>query len=339
MKRGLAVLLSVCILGLTGCSSVQKTAPESSLDFFAMNTYISMTAYGKQAKQALEDAREWTEQLEALWSVTEESSDLYAINHSDGSPVTVNDDTAKVLAFAMEMAGQTGGMLEPTIYPVLTAWGFTTDEKRVPSEQELSELLPLVGYENVSLNGNEVTLPSGMMLDLGAVGKGYASDEAAKILRDAGVPSALLDFGGNILAVGSKPDGSDWRLGLKDPFADGNIGILEVSDCAVVTSGNYENYFAGEDGRVYGHIIDPRTGYPADNDLASVTIISQDGKLCDALSTALFVMGKDGAIDYWRQNPGFEMILIGSEREIYITEGIADTFIPAENTAMQVIQV
>lgn len=164
------------------------------------------------------------------------------------------------------------------------------------------------------------------MLDLGAVGKGYAGDVIAELLRENGVTSALLDIGGNIQAIGSKTDGSDWRLGIRDPFGEGNVGVLSVSDKAVVTSGSYERYFIGEDGKQYGHIIDPSTGYPAESGLMSAAVIAKEGKLCDALSTSLFVMGLDKAADYWRGNKNFDMILITEDGEIYITEGIKDSF-------------
>ena len=155
---------------------------------------------------------------------------------------------------------------------------------------------------------------------------GDAGDEAAQILRERGITAALLDIGGNIQAIGTKPDGSDWRVGLKDPFSGGVLGIIQVSDVAVVTSGNYERFFIGEDGKVYGHIIDPETGHPVENGIASVSVIASEGKLCDALSTALFVMGLENAQDYWRQHRNYEMILIMEDGDIYLTEGIRDSF-------------
>lgn len=226
------------------------------------------------------------------------------------------------------MAKETGGALEPTIYPVLTAWGFTTEDTHVPSDTEISELLENVGYERVSLEDRNVRLESGVMLDLGAVGKGYAGDLAARVLQENGITSALLDIGGNIQAVGTKPDGSPWRLGLRDPFSDGTLGVLEISNMAVVTSGNYERYFVGEDGKQYGHIIDSATGYPAESSLASVTVIAEEGRLCDALSTSLFVMGPDRAAEYWKRHRDFDMILVTEDGEIYLTEGVMDAFTP-----------
>ncbi len=264
--------------------------------------------------------------MEELWSVTDKNSDVYAVNHSSGQTVTVDWKTAELLSYALDMAEETNGALEPTIYPVLTAWGFTTGENRVPAETELAELLEKVGYDKVELNNDQIQMEPGGMIDLGAVGKGYAGDEAAQILRERGITAALLDIGGNIQAIGTKPDGSDWRVGLKDPFSGGVLGIIQVSDVAVVTSGNYERFFIGEDGKVYGHIIDPATGHPVENGIASVSVIASEGKLCDALSTALFVMGLENAQDYWRQRRNYEMILIMEDGDIYLTEGIRDSF-------------
>lgn len=303
-----------------------KTQSEATTELFAMDTYITMTAYGRDAETALSKAEDKLTELEHLWSVTDPDSDIYAVNHADAQPVSVSEETASLLSFALQMAEETDGALEPTIYPVLTAWGFTTEENRVPPDAEITELLKNVDYERIWLEDTMVQLDSGMMLDLGSVGKGYAGDLAAQVLKDNGITSALLDLGGNIQAVGTKADGSPWRLGLRDPFSDGMLGVLEISNQAVVTSGAYERYFIGEDGTRYGHIIDPATGYPAESGLASATVIAEEGRLCDALSTSLYVMGVDRAIDYWRQHQNFEMILIAEDGEIYLTDGIADSF-------------
>lgn len=314
---------------------------EATTEIFAMDTYITMTAYGRDAENALAEAEDKLIELEQLWSVTDPDSDIYAVNHRNGAPVSVSEETVELLSFALQMAEETDGALEPTIYPVLTAWGFTTEENRVPSDTEIGELLQNVGYERIRLEDMTVQLDSGMMLDLGSVGKGYAGDLAAQVLKNHGITSALLDLGGNIQTIGSKSDGSPWRLGLRDPFSDGTLGVLEISNQAVVTSGAYERYFVGEDGTRYGHIIDPDTGYPAESGLASATVIAEEGRLCDALSTSLYVMGADRAIEYWRQYQNFDMILITEDGEIYLTSGIADSFALNSyysNMAVHVIQ-
>ena len=312
---------------LTGCSApAEEMQQPVERSLFAMNTYMTFTAYGEDAQAALQEAEECIQQVEGLWSVTDEDSEIYQANHSGGQPVTVSEETAEIISFALEMAQRTGGALDPTIYPVLTAWGFTTDSKQVPSQQQIAQLLEQVGYDRIQLNGTELTVPDGMELDLGAVGKGYTADLVTEILRRHGVSSALISLGGNIQAIGSRPDGSDWRLGIRAPWESGNLGVLTVSDAAVVTSGGYENYFDDEQGNIYWHILDPSTGYPADSGLQSVTIVGREGKMCDALSTALFVMGAQSAEQYWRENGGFEMLLVTDSGEILITEGIAEDF-------------
>ena len=323
--KKLAALLLAGVL--TGCSApAEEMQQPVERSLFAMNTYMTFTAYGEDAQAALQEAEECIQQVEGLWSVTDKDSEIYQANHSGGQPVTVSEETAEIISFALEMAQRTGGALDPTIYPVLTAWGFTTDSKQVPSQQQIAQLLEQVGYDRIQINGSELTVPDGMELDLGAVGKGYTADLVTEILRRHGVRSALISLGGNIQAIGSRPDGSDWRLGIRAPWESGNLGVLTVSDAAVVTSGGYENYFDDEQGNIYWHILDPSTGYPADSGLQSVTIVGREGKMCDALSTALFVMGAQSAEQYWRENGGFEMLLVTDSGEILITEGIAENF-------------
>ena len=323
--KKLAALLLAGVL--TGCSApAEEMQQPVERSLFAMNTYMTFTAYGEDAQAALQEAEECIQQVEGLWSVTDKDSEIYQANHSGGQPVTVSEETAEIISFALEMAQRTGGALDPTIYPVLTAWGFTTDSKQVSSQQRIAQLLEQVGYNRIQLNGTELTVPDGMELDLGAVGKGYTADLVTEILRRHGVTSALISLGGNIQVIGSRPDGSDWRLGIRAPWESGNLGVLTVSDAAVVTSGGYENYFDDEQGNIYWHILDPSTGYPADSGLQSVTIVGREGKMCDALSTALFVMGAQSAEQYWRENGGFEMLLVTDSGEILITEGIAEDF-------------
>lgn len=307
-------------------SSVENSdGKEQSVSFFAMDTYMKFTVYGEDAA-ALTEAKQQIETLEHLWSVSEDTSDIYQLNHSNGAAVTVHKETGELLSYALTMAELTDGALEPTLYPLLTAWGFTTDSNRIPQEQEIKQLLEKTGYQNIRLKGCEVQLEPGMMLDLGAVGKGYAGDMAVQILREKGVASALLNLGGNIQTIGKKPDGSPWRLGIKSPFGSGMIGTLETSDNAVVTSGNYERYFVGEDGNLYGHILNPETGYPVNNDLASVTVVAKEGKLCDAMSTALFVMGLQDAQAFWYSQQNFDMILVTQDGEIYLTKDLENKF-------------
>lgn len=329
MKRLIAAVLAVLLfLSCTACGSRENAAPnnEASAGLFAMDTYLSLTAYGEKAEAALEQAQNRIRVLESFWSVTDEHSEVYAANHSDGTAVAVSEDTARLVRYALDMARQTNGSLEPTLYPVLTAWGFTTDSFQIPEREELDRLLEKVDYTKISLEDAALTVPDGMQMDLGAVGKGYAADETAAVLRENGVESALLDFGGNILTIGTKPDGSPWRVGVRDPDSEGNLGVLELNGQGVSVSGGYEKYFIGEDGERYWHILDPATGAPARSGLVQTAIVSDESKRCDALSTALFVMGLDDAIRYWREHQDFEMILLAEDRTVYITENLSDAF-------------
>ena len=319
----LSISLTLC---LAGCSSAPGEARRHTKELFAMGTYMSLAAYGDQAEAALDEAENRITEWESLWSTTDAGSEIYQINHSNGQPVAVCAETETLLRFTLKMAEQTEGALDPTIYPLVDAWGFIRQDYRVPSAQEIRELLSRTGYENLRLENHQVTLPEGMQLDLGAVGKGYAGQLLADSFREQGITSALLDMGGNIQLVGSRPDGSPWRLGIQNPFGEGSIGVLEAEDRAVVTSGGYERYFTDEEGKTYWHILDPATGYPADSGLASVTIIADNGALCDALSTAVFVMGLEQGSRYWKTNGGFDMLLVTEAGEIYLTEGVEGRF-------------
>ena len=323
MRRWISGVLAVMLLALSGCAT--ETEPvETSL--FAMNTYMTFTAYGENAQVALDESVELIQTMESRWSVTDDESEIYRANHSGGQTVSVSEETAELISFALEMAEKTEGALDPTIYPALTAWGFTTDSKQVPSSEQIAQSLQNIGYDRIELEGARLTVPEGMELDLGAVGKGYTADLVTEVLNEYDVESAIISLGGNVHAVGSRPDGSDWRIGIHAPWEDGNLGVLEISNAAVVTSGGYENYFEGEDGNIYWHILNPSTGYPANSGLQAVTIIGKEGRQCDALSTALFVMGEEQAEAYWRENGGFDMLLVTDENEIVLTEGIAGRF-------------
>lgn len=339
-RKSWLFILFISVAALTACQQT-KTEKEkegaAEKQFFAMNTYIFLTAYGDEA--ALFGAKGQIRELEDLWSVTEEQSEIYRLNHHQGNRMTVSSETADLISFALDMARQTDGALEPTIYPVLCEWGFTTKEHNVPSAEEIGQCLKYVGYEKVVLNGTEIEMPEGVWLDMGAVAKGYIGDLVIQQMEEQGISSAMLSLGGNIQVIGTKPDGSLWRVGLCDPFGQNSFGILEVSDCAVITSGGYQNNFTDEAGNVYHHIIDPATGKPAENGLASVTVTGKEGKMCDALSTALFVMGTEKAICYWQEHGDFEMVLVDTDGGVYITEGIEKQFSLTEEYASAPFQV
>ncbi len=328
MKVGKITALLICILLLlSACSSSPgKETAAMNKSFFAMNTYNTITVYGDIPEDVLEMAEQELKNLESLWSVTDEYSEIYAINHANGVAVTVSDDTADLLKFALDMCRRTDGALDITVYPVLTAWGFTTGSYQIPSDEELEQKMQYVGFDKASLTGNTLTLLPGMEIDFGSVAKGYACDLITDNLKANGVTSGIISLGGNVQAIGFKPDGSDFKISVQHPDNGDSLGILSLSDLSVVTSGAYERYFEGEDGKRYGHILDTHTGKPAESGLKSVTVIGKESRLCDALSTSLFVMGLDKSIDYWKSNGGFDMLLVTENGEIYLTEGLEERF-------------
>ena len=312
--------LALCVTGLCACAPKSETA-----SFFAMNTLMDITVYGADI-QAAYDAQSIVNSLDRELSATSESSAVYAANTGEAARFTENG--AELLSRAFDLCKETGGALDITVRPVMEAWGFTTDEYRVPGESELAELVKKVDFSAAaeSFDGALLTLPEGMKIDLGAVAKGYAADRAVESLRAAGVEHAVLNLGGNVALVGANTKGEPWKVGVKDPFGKSSyVAVLSVADCNVVTSGGYERYFE-ENGMTYWHIIDPETGMPARTGLAAVTIVGESGVECDAFSTALFVMGEEKGLEFWRQIGGFEALFIRDDGTIVITEGLQGSF-------------
>ncbi len=297
--------------------------------FFAMDTYMSVTAYGAD-ESVLLGAEEKIREIEERLSVTKESSEIARLNRE--GRLEVSESTMRLLSSAVAYARITEGALDPSVYPATKLWGFTTGEYRVPEEAEISEALEHVDWSRIELESSEdghwtVSLPEGAMIDLGAVAKGYAGTALRQYFRENAVESALLDLGGNIQAVGKKPDGSPFRIAVKDPQGSGYLGVvsLDLPDLAVVTSGAYERYFE-ENGKRYGHIMDPATGHPAESGLLSVTIVHDDGVLCDALSTACFVMGEEKSIALWRSLNSFEFLMVTEDGRLLVSEENAGRF-------------
>ena len=230
----------------------------------------------------------------------------------------------QLLQSALALSDETGGAFDITIAPLVTAWGITSDTPRVPSQEEIASLLPLVGSEHVHIDGNRVTLDAGCSVDLGGIAKGYASDRVAQIFREQGV-TGTASLGGNVYVSGKKSDGSAWRVAIRDPQnTDDYAAVLALEDVFAITSGGYQRNFTAPDGTVYQHILNPKTGCPVQSDLLSVTIVSDSGTLADACSTALYVMGEQEAVNFWRQTGGFEMVLITADGRLLYTPGLAE---------------
>lgn len=328
MKKILAFLLAaLSAVTLTSC----LTSHPTEWSFFAMDTYMSLKLYGKGnalvANAILGDA----EYYDPLLCVTDENSDIYRINHAEGEPAAVYESIPPLIEEAKALCADLDGYLNIGLYPVSTAWGFTTDNYRIPSREEIGELLKNTDYRNIvtDTENNTVTLPEGMMIDLGAVAKGWLADRAKNNLKNSGDISGIVDFGGTILPWGMKNGKELWTVGIQDPEnPSAYFATLSLTEKILSTSGGYERFFIGEDGKKYIHIIDPETGYPIDNGTLSVTVVCDSGVAADALSTALFVMGEEKAEKFYQNDTkyGFDYILLNENNELFISEGIAGSF-------------
>lgn len=341
-KRITALLLAALAgCGLTGCGGrMDPDEAQESIQVIAMDTAMVLTAYGEKSTRAVYDAEEEVRRLDALLSRTSGDSEISMLNDAGGEMVTVGEEVCGLIQTAGEFTEATGGTFDITIAPVVSAWGFTTDSYQVPDRETLRMLLEHVGMEHVHLSGGSARLDPGTMIDLGGIAKGYTADRVAEIFQEHGVPRGKVELGGNILVIGDKPDGTAWRVGVQDPKrpdeADGLVCVLDLTDAFAVTSGSYQRYFE-QDGKRYHHIIDPATGCPADSGLTSVTVVADstlgNGTMCDALSTALFVMGEDKALDFWRSGVyDFQLVLVTEDGRVVVTEGLKDDFAELEES-------
>lgn len=335
-----AALVLGLLLSLPAGCQVEDVEEESRI--FAMDTVMTLTYYGQDresGREALEEGVAAVYELEDLLSATAPDSEISALN--EAGQAHLSPDTAQLLSAALELCALTGGALDITAYPAVEAWGFTTGEYRVPNQAELEELGDRIDYTQVSLDQEGASLPDGMKLDLGAVAKGYTADRLAKLAQERGITSALLDLGqSTILALGAKPDGSPWRIGIQDPQGEGYLGVLELEGQAMGTSGGYQRYFE-RDGVRYWHIIDPATTAPARSGLLSVTVVSPSGLACDGLSTALFVMGLERGTQFWRDHPEleFEALFILEDGSLALTSGLKDSFTLAQGYEDREVEV
>lgn len=327
-------VLFLAIILLCGCSA----AAPSSRSFFAMDTIMTVTIYGDET--AAKMCEEYVITLEQLLSAQKSGSDTSRINAASGE-ISISAETSELLEMVLDFSDETGGIYDPTVYPLVKEWGFIDVEYAVPENERISELLENVGYKRITLSENNVSIPKDVEIDFGACAKGFAADKLTEILRDNNVTSALLDLGGNIQVIGTKPDGEEWKIGVANPESPSeSLGTMSLSDCAAVTSGSYQRYFVDENGVRRCHIIDPRTGYPADSGISSVTVVAKSGTRADMLSTALFIMGADEAVDFWRRSGDFEMLIVTEEGEIMITETLAEKFTLSEKYAdMEVTRI
>ncbi len=329
-KKLIAIL--ICVLTVLPLCACGDRAEQKQI--YAMDTVMTLTAYGKNSKSGLSAASGVISSLDSTLDPENSTSYTSLLNNANGENVVVPQAVGDMLSTALDVCLKSDGALDLSVYPIYLAWGeFKEESGTVPTDEQLEALLKNVRFSETSItqfsgeSNYSVTMPSGTQISFGAVAKGYASDKAIEAMRNAGVESGIVSLGGNVQTLGLKPDGSNWNVAVEDPNDTGSyVGTLSVGEAAIVTSGNYQRYFIGNDGQKYHHLIDPSTGKPTENNLLSVTVVCEDGTLADCLSTAMFILGKNAALEYWRDNGGFDMVMITEDNEIICTSGLVEMF-------------
>ncbi len=350
------LLLAASLFGalclMTGRLKVSAAEEKTSSTGFFLDTVITITLYGDTDSAAMDGCFSLLEEYENLLSRTIEGSDVWNINHSNGEATTVSEETAVLIKTALEYSHLTDGAFDITITPLVELWdidgkseasavldaetesdGETGDieqenssDSLIPSDDEIAAALSHVDYTAVFVDGTTVTLSDPEAeIDLGGIAKGYIADRLEEYLLSQGITSALINLGGNVQSVNTKPDGSAWKIGIQKPFGGSSdiVAVVECSGESVVTSGTYERYFE-ENGKIYHHILDPETGYPVDNGLTSVTIFSDSSTSCDALSTACFVLGLEDGMELIESLEDVEALFITEDETLYRTSGFPD---------------
>jgi len=314
-----AIITAIAVLfGCCGASGGRRISETRLL----LDTYCTITVYGDVDKQLLNDAFELIEEYEALLSITVPDSDVWRINSAEGEAVNVSRKTIEVVRAAMEFGGLTDGVFDITIGRLSRLWEFG-GEPSVPPVAGLEELLKTVDYTQIQITEDTIQLTNpDAWIDLGAIAKGYIGNSIAAFLTDKGVSGALIDLGGDIVAIGSRPGGTPWRIAVREPYGEAEdwIGVIEVADAAVISSGIYERSFE-YNGVLYHHILDPKTGFPAKSDIISATVVTKDAVTGEALSTAAVLMGSEESKNLFDKTPGFigavlitdigDMIIVG----------------------------
>ena len=331
MKLRMSALVLACVLLFSGC----MREPEEYRDsvFFAMDTYITVRlartgVTEKQLDEAAAECERIVKNLEGVLSAHDPDSELYALNHSGAEFTEISDTLERVLLTAYAVSERTAGAYDFTMGGLAELWN-VTDGGPVPAQHEINALLPHIGYDKITIDDrrNTVMRPdTKVRIDLGGIGKGAAADELVQYLETTDIPYGLVSVGGTIGVFGDKPDGTPYKIGVRDPDdPNGVLSYLHIDDGFVAVSGDYERYFE-ENGTRYHHIFDPYTGYPADSGLRETAVHCEDGATADALSTALFVMGADVALQFY-ETGGFEAVLVSSDGSITATKGMRTDYV------------
>lgn len=342
---GLTLWLSTALLA--GCGTnpgLSKASGESSdttanthetmkpmgETFFIFDTVVNVKIYDDRAtRQHFNEIEALLNDIDSKISRTLESSEIYQVNsHSGKSPVKVSKETFELVEKALDYAKRTDGRFNPAIGNLVSLWNIGHEGAKVPDADLIEAAKGLSDYHLIEMNKDthEIFLQKeGMAIDLGSIGKGYAADAIYAYLEAQDFSSAIIDLGGNIYAMGNKPGGKLWNIGIQDPGKErGNsIGTIQVADKTIVTSGIYERFFI-EDGKLYQHILDPGTGYPVENGISSVTVVTKHSTDADALSTTLFVLGIEDGLKFIEDTPDTEALFISKEKKLYATSGFKD---------------
>ena len=330
----MALLVALITLLMTACGGEESgnssgQAEQVSDSGFYLDTECTITVYEMNAEvgqEKIDEAFKLCEEYEKLLSKTIEGSDVYKINHAGAQPVKVDAETKNVIALSLKMSEESEGKFDITIGRLTDLWDFKADNPEVPAEDDIKAAIETVDYRNVRIDGNNITVKGGQShIDLGGVAKGYISHKLAKHMEKKGVKHAIINLGGNVVTIGEKPGGESWNIGIQDPNGEGQeiLGATKAKDEAIITSGVYERKFE-ENGKTYHHIIDPKTGYPVDNDIEGVTIkaSSENAGLCDAYSTICLLMGVKDGKKFIEEKEGFEAVFFEKGGKITKTSGM-----------------
>lgn len=330
IKKLLAFVLCVVFVLLSLCSC--KAEKSASDEMFALDTIITFKIYDSdkdKAENTISLLKDTITRLESSLSATKKGSDVYNINHSSGEKVYVSEATATLIKTACEISESCGGAFDISVYPLVKLWGFDKKEYKVPTQSEISDVLADVNFRNITIEDNSVTVKKGMSIDLGAIAKGYISNCVYDVMKSEKIERGIVNLGGMVVTYNSDESQSDWEIGVEYPDTGELFGKLSGKYTFTVTSGAYQRYFE-ENGVRYHHIIDPKTGSPAQSDISSVTVLGDDGTYCDALSTALFVMGVEDSLKYLKThsdesgNMHSFIILNSNKDKLYISSDLAD---------------
>ena len=325
-------ILTACTIAAMMMSACSKKVVEPiSNTEFLMGTVCTVKIYDKASNKVLDKAFKRISEIEDTMSVNKDDSEVIDINNASGEkPIKVSDETMEVLKEGLKYSDLSGGKLDITIGPLVKLWGIGTDKARVPSKEEIEEKKALINYKDLILDEKNKTAflkNKGMIIDLGAIAKGYTADEVANVLKENKVKHAIINLGGNVFAMGTNINGAPWKIGIQSPFSQRGdiIGLIEAENKSIVTSGIYERYFE-QDGKSYHHILSTSTGYPCDNSIAGVSIVSEKSIDGDALSTSVFSMGVEDGMKFINSMDGVEGIFITRDKQVYVTPGLKDNF-------------